>query len=71
MSKRLLILDQGDLDSSIFISISLFVIVIVIYKILYGSIYDWGTTFKTKDLRTMSHWISVFIRIYYYLINKF
>ena len=30
-----------------------------------------GTTFGTKDLRTMSHWISAFIMIYYYLINKF
>ena len=37
----------------------------------YGSIHGWGTTFGTKDLRTMSHWISVFIMIYYYLINKF
>ena len=30
-----------------------------------------GTTFGTKDSRTMSHWISAFITIYYYLINSF
>ena len=31
----------------------------------------WGTTFGTKDLRTLLRWISAFIMIYYYLINKF
>ena len=36
-----------------------------------GSIHGWGTTFRTKDLRTTSHWISAFIMDYYYLINKF
>ena len=39
--------------------------------IIKGSIHDWGTTFGTKELRTMSHWISALIRIYYYLTNKF
>ena len=38
---------------------------------VYGAIHDWATTFGTKELRTMSHWISAFIMIYYYLINKF
>ena len=32
--------------------------------------HSWGTTFGTKDLRTMSQWISTFIMIYYYLISK-
>ena len=36
-----------------------------------GIIHGWDTTFGTKDLRTMLHWISAFIMIYYYLINKF
>jgi len=36
-----------------------------------GCIHGWGTTFGTKDLRTMSHWISAFIMIYYYSISKF
>ena len=36
-----------------------------------GSIHGWGTIFRTKDLKTMSHWVSVFIRIYYYLISNF
>jgi hypothetical protein len=36
-----------------------------------GGIHSWGTTFGTKDLRTLSQWISAFITIYYYLINKF
>ena len=35
----------------------------------YGAIHDWGATFGTKKLRTMSHWISAFIMIKYYLIN--
>ena len=35
-----------------------------------GSIHDLGTTFGTKELRTMSHWILTFITICYYLINK-
>ena len=34
-------------------------------------IYGWGTTFKTKDLRTLSHWISAFIMIPIILINQF
>jgi len=38
---------------------------------LCGFIHGLGTTFGTKDLRTMSHWISAFIIIYYYLIIKF
>ena len=25
-----------------------------------GFIHDWGTTFKTKEPRTVSHWISTF-----------
>jgi hypothetical protein len=40
-------------------------------KTLLGGIHSWETTFGTKDLRTMSQWISAFIMIYYYLINKF
>jgi hypothetical protein len=36
-----------------------------------GGICGWGTTFGTKDLRTMSHWVSEFITIYSYLINRF
>ena len=39
--------------------------------LVLGAIHDWGTTFGTKELRTMSHWISMFIIIYYYLINIF
>ena len=35
-----------------------------------GFIHGLGTTFETKDLRTKLHWISKFIMIYYYLINK-
>ena len=38
---------------------------------IHGGIHGWGTTFGTKDLRTMSQWISAFIMIYHYLINKF
>jgi hypothetical protein len=37
----------------------------VLFLYAYGGIHNWGTTFGTKDLR-----ISVFIVIYYYLINK-
>ena len=44
---------------------------IVNLNVVSGGIHGWGTTFGTKDLRTMSHWISAFIMIYYYLINKF
>jgi hypothetical protein len=36
-----------------------------------GCIHGWGTTFGTKFLRTILQWISAFIMIYYYLINKF
>ena len=39
--------------------------------IILGSVHGWGTTFGTKELRIMSHWISTFIMIYDYLINKF
>ena len=35
-----------------------------------GGIHGWGTTFGTKDLRTMLQWILAFIMIYYNLINK-
>ena len=28
-------------------------------------IYDWDTIFLTKELKTMSHWITMFIMIYY------
>jgi hypothetical protein len=35
------------------------------------SMHSWDTTFGTKDLRTLLHWIPAFIMIYYYLINKF
>ena len=34
-------------------------------------IHGWVITFGTKDLRTLLHWISAFIMIYYYLINQF
>ena len=27
---------------------------------LIGAIHDWGITFGTKELRTISHWISAF-----------
>ena len=37
----------------------------------FGGSHGWGTTVGTKDLRTLSHCISAFIMIYYYLINQF
>ena len=46
-------------------------VVIVFLLLVLGAIHVWGTTFGTKELRTMSHWILAFIMIYYYLINKF
>ena len=38
---------------------------------MMGGIHGWGTTFGTKDFRTLSHWISVFIMISYYSISQF
>jgi hypothetical protein len=43
------------------------------YELLIAieSIHGWVTTFGTKELGTMSHWISAFIMVYYYFICKF
>jgi hypothetical protein len=40
------------------------------YELLIAieSIHGWVTTFGTKELGTMSHWISAFIMVYYYFI---
>ena len=35
---------------------------ILVYELM-GPIHGWGTTFGTKELRTLSHWISTFIMI--------